>query len=242
MDTKKIIAVSAMLIMATVCLAPIASADADIADSVRTSGGDLYEGTFEKTGGFVPKYTGMMMFIDGSDNHKNMLKYLKDPLSTDVKTDDYDTIDNNSWSGTVHVFYANTFGVNETTVTIGGMNVTLKKIMSSYGTISFFAKAGETAKISMTSVTNLGEDAEPYLGYMYSPEPIGDGLEKYYKTSTNETVSFGVNSIYVDSTYSISGVGEPNGSSTTYFVFCAIVTIAVFAVMVLASLKPKWSK
>lgn len=242
MDMKRIIAVSTMLIMVAICLVPIASTDADATESTRTSSYDLYEGAFEKTGGYVPKWIGMMMFIDGSDNHRNMLKYVDDPLSTDVTTDDYDTIQDPDWTGTVHVFYPTTYYQNEYPVTIGGMDITLKKVMSSYGAIFFFAKVGDTARISITAVTNLGEDAKPYLGYLYSPEYITGELEKHYKTSVYETVNFETLCLYVDSEYSISGVGEPNGSPTAYFVFCAIVTAAVFAVMVIASLKPRWSK
>lgn len=48
--------------------------------------------------------------------------------------------------------------------------------------------------------------------------------------------------LYADSTYEISGISEPNGSATAYFVFCAIVTVLVLAILAYAALKPKWSK
>ena len=48
--------------------------------------------------------------------------------------------------------------------------------------------------------------------------------------------------VYVEINYDVEGVSTPNGSATVYIAICAAITIIVFAVLVLASIKPKWSK
>ena len=48
--------------------------------------------------------------------------------------------------------------------------------------------------------------------------------------------------VYVDINYDVEGISTPNGSATVYITICAAITIIVFAILVLASIKPKWSK
>ena len=57
------------------------------------------------------------------------------------------------------------------------------------------------------------------------------GGEEYYLESYCFTVS-----------YQASGYSEPNGSATAFIAICAIVTVLGLGLLILSSMKPKWSK
>ena len=47
---------------------------------------------------------------------------------------------------------------------------------------------------------------------------------------------------YFDVNYDAEGMSSPNGSATLYVVICAVITVLVLAILILASIRPKWSK
>lgn len=48
--------------------------------------------------------------------------------------------------------------------------------------------------------------------------------------------------VYFDVNYDAEGMSSPNGSATLYVVICAVITVLVLAILILASIRPKWSK
>lgn len=250
MISNKTVASIAVAIMMCVCIAPAMMEESDGATVIRSAGMDVYDGTFEKRSGeFLSSYYNTFYFIEGSDNHKAMIAYIADPtnMNNKVTQDDSQTaLWNAEWEGTVHV-YTWKYGLREGVNSVARSDYTevtadLKKTMDSYGKISFFVKAGDTVKISMTATNNSGEDAKPYFSDSDYAKVSLSTYEKQFKTSFNIVVHFDDGGLYSDVSYEVSGISQPNGSATAYFVFCAIVTVLVLAILAYAALKPKWSK
>ncbi len=251
MISNRIVASIAVAIMMSVCIAPANAADSDGSTTIRCTDGDLYEGTFEKNAGYYLYYYGgqTMYFIEGSENHEKMKQYVADPTNpkSKVEQDDMSTLRVNTWHGTVHVYtwkYGAHDGSNDVASTSDEkrISVDLKKVMDSFGKLSFFIKAGDTIKIDITATNSEGNDAKPYYIDPEYNRVFLTSYEKEFKTSYNMVIQFYEGGLYQDVTYSVSGISQPNGSATAYFVFCAIVTVLVLAILAYAALKPKWSK
>ncbi len=248
MRTEKIVASIAVAVMICICIAPVMAEGSDGATSMRSANKDVYEGTFEKKSGYMSNYYNTLYFIDGSDNHKAMKAYVADPTNQNnkVMADDFEILRNSQWSGTVHV-YSWTSSVGEGKSTVGKIDeanlvVDMKKAVDAYGKISFFVKAGDTVKINMTATNNRGEDAKPYFSDPEYQNVSVSSYERQYKVSYNIVIHFDNDGLYSDVSYNVSGISEPNGSATAYFIFCAIVTFLVLAILAYSALKPKWSK
>lgn len=250
MISNKTVASIAVAIMMCVCIAPAMMEGSDGATVIRSADKNVYEGMYEKKSGTaLYSYYGTLYFIEGSDNHKAMEAYIADPTNQDNKVpqDDRQAIQwDRQWEGTVHV-YSWKYGIGEGKNAVGRTDDTdividMKKAVDAYGKISFFVKAGDTVKISMTATNNSGEDAKPYFTDSDYTKVSLSAYEKQFKTSFNIVIYFDNDGLYSDVSYDVSGISQPNGSATAYFVFCAIVTVLVLAILAYAALKPKWSK
>ena len=250
MISNKIVASVAVAIMMSVCIAPMMAEGSDGATAIRSAETAVYEGTFEKISGtYVNAFYNSFYFLEGSDNHKAMMAYIADPTNRDnkvVQDDSQETLRNIGWGGTVHVYtwrqYLMEGVIPVATTGETNINADLKKTMDSYGRISFFVKAGDTVKISMTATNNYGEDAEPYFFDTDYVKVDPSAYEGQFKASFNIVIHFDNGGLYSEVSYDVSGISQPGGSATTYFIFCAIVTVLVLAILAYAALKPKWSK
>ncbi len=250
MRTDKIVASIAVAVMISVCIAPVLAEGSDGANVTRAADKNVYEGTFEKKSGTaLYSYYGTLYFIEGSDNHKAMEAYVADPTNQDNKVpqDDLQQIQwDGQWGGTVHV-YSWKSDVREGKSAVGRADDTeividMKKAVDAYGKISFFVKAGDTVKISMTATNNSGEDAKPYFTDPSYQHVSVSSYENRFKASYNIVICFDNDGLYSDVSYEVSGISQPNGSATAYFIFCAVVTVLVLAILAYSALKPKWSK
>ena len=241
MRTNSFAAIIAVAIMMAVCVVPAMCDDYDGATTQRTSNYDIYEGKFWKEPNTYLGYIYNYYFKEDSDNHKAMKAYIADPLNNNVTSDDNDST-MGSYSGWVYVYVTRNYeGTNNVRVAYD-YYCDLHKVLDAYGKLTFFVKAGQTVKMSIESISDEGEDAKPYIYPTTGQEYLSTNFEKHFTASFNMLVYFDNAKLYADSTYEISGISEPNGSATAYFVFCAIVTVLVLAILAYAALKPKWSK
>ncbi len=119
----------------------------------------------------------------------------------------------------------------------------------------FLVKAGDSFTFCVTkAVDNNGHEI---CCYVDDPEDLHyydfeakKWVSNTYRGSVKTTQEFTFNTesyekdpvIYVDVTYEENGFSQPEGSSLLYAALFASITILIFAVLVYASLKPKWSK
>lgn len=241
MNTNRFAAVIAVAVMMAVCVAPAMCDNSDGATKQRTSNYDIYEGRFWKESGTSLGYVNNYYFKEDSDNHKAMKAYIADPLNNNMTGDDNDYT-MSSYSGWICVYVTRQYGDTSNARVSYDYYCDLHKVLDAYGKLTFFVKAGQTVKMSIESVTEAGEDAKPYIYPTTGKEYLSTDYEKHFTASFNMLVYFDNCKLYVDSTYEISGISQPNGSATAYFIFCAIVTVLVLAILAYAALKPKWSK
>ncbi len=242
MRTNSLAAVIAVAIMMAVCVVPAMCDDSDGATTQRTSNYDVYEGKFWKeSGSYISSYYYNYYFKEDSDNHKAMKAYIADPLNNNVTADDDDST-MRSYSGWVYVYATRNYDGTKDVQVAGNYSCDLHKVLDAYGKLTFFVKAGQTVKMSIKSISDEGKDAKPYIYPTTGQEYLSPTFEKHFTASFNMLVYFENARLYADSTYEISGISEPNGSATVYFIFCAIVTVLVLAILAYAALKPKWSK
>lgn len=250
MEGKKIVAAVAVMAMLALMFVPITAdpADADTG-SARMSRAYVYHAQLEIEGQFSGFYGSNLYFIEGSDNDRAMDAYLTDH-SVSVTEDDRDTIpleSATSDSMTINV-YALEYGYTDDPIYINGYTSQTELVLEPYGELTFFAKAGDTFRFS-TQVcrSNFGEDANlSYYNQMTGEYQYSDrngGIEVHCAGSTAFVFEApSAYDLYYDVTYTVTGASTPNGSATLYFAVCAVITVLVLAILVLAGLKPKWSK
>lgn len=252
MDNRKIAAV-AVLAMVAMIFVPVASdpADADTG-STRMSSAYVYYAQYEldsPLSGFDGSY---LYFIDGSENDRAMDAYLADPNhSVSVTEDDRDRIATESWNGssmTLNVYSMEYRNDNNNQIYINGYTMSSEMVLEPYGEMTFFVKAGDTFRFSTQMCrSNMGQDDSFYYydpvdrDYQYSDR---DGGIVVYCDSSMAFIYDAPSSsyLYYDVAYTVSGASVPNGSATLYFAMCVVITVLVLAILVLAGLKPKWSK
>ena len=237
----------AAAIMLAICFVPVASDDSDATENHRLSTMYLYEGVLEKDSDtFI--YSSYLCFIEDSPGHKNMKRYLADPTDVSISIDD--SADRNEimtpgWTGTVYVYrtyeyyYGSTYGDYVTKSDY----IVLKQVLEPYGSLVFFVKAGDTISLTVTAVDNKGSKVVPYIYTTSGIDYIDPSVEYECLKPTEVVVKFQTTtSVYIDTSYDVSGNSMPNGSAAAYVTICAAITIMVLAVMIVASFKPGWSK
>lgn len=252
MDNRRIAAVVVLAVLALTLVPMTAdSADADTG-STRMSSAYVYYAQVEidaQLSGFNGSY---LYFIDGSENDRTMDAYLADPdHSVSVTEDDRERIVTESWNATSMTLNIYTMEYNrydDNPIYINGYREDTELVLEPYGELEFFVKAGDTFSFS-TQVcrSNTGQDDYFYYydsmtgEYQYSNRD--GGIEIHCASSMS--FIFGApssNELYYDVTYTATGASIPNGSATLYFAVCVVITVLVLAILVLAGLKPKWSK
>ena len=246
MNLRTTLTVAAVALMISCCI-PIVTDGSDAAEKQRTSNLYIYEGTFEKTTD-APIYPSFLCFIDDSPDHEMMKRYLADPTNASVSIDDSadrEKIMTSGWTGTVHVYrwYSYNYGDSYEDDVSNDGHIVLTKVLDPYGSLVFFVKAGDTIRISMTATDYKGAKVIPFIYTTVGISYINPDLEYECLKPTEVVIKFQADSpLYIDVTYDVRGNSMPNGSATAYVSICAAITIMVLAIMIFASLKPRWSK
>lgn len=239
-------AIAALMV---ICAVPLASeeSDADTTTTLKLSEQYIYYGTFiMPEGEFNWTIGGQFMFVDGSEEHSQMLAYLEDPLHNDAPSRDNsaeishgmhagELIHAYSWQSSDNYPYINTYDGRM----IGDI------VLEPYGeNLDITVRPGDTFTITLLSTTShrdlyintVGNQTEVSLGDTFSVDvnsltTFNVGLGQY---SSN-------NDLYVIYTFSYDGGSEPNGSATVFAAICFMIAALVIALLVVASMRPKWS-
>lgn len=253
MNEKRIITVVATLLMLSICIAPMVIEDSDAANTERISENYLYHAQFVKRdlGDWYEEWymDNYLYYIDGSEKNQQMERYISDPQRYSISsTDDRERI-NNSPAGTIVNVYACDSYYSEGyrwSISYNDQTQIAEKVLDPYGGISFFVTAGDTLEITINSITVSNGDRTPraYVMIDYQYNYINPGFTHHYTTSTEVDVGFesAYQAVYFDVNYDAEGMSSPNGSATLYVVICAVITVLVLAILILASIRPKWSK
>ncbi len=242
MDRRSIMAVAAVALMAAVCLVPAMAEESDGANQTsRFSSVYIMHGTVTMSNGNVTYATdgSILYFIEGSENHMTMEAYLTDQ-SVDVTKDDSDSLRNLPSGTVVHIYLLRSYEL----ISIYTLNtlVALTTVLDPYP-LTFFVKAGDTFSITVDScVDNKGQNVTPYIYADYMNNYLSNGYTREYTVSTEVEVSLSGYILYADISYDVSGASYPNGSAAAYVAVCAAITVIVLGLLVMASIKPKWSK
>ena len=190
-----------------------------------------------------------LYYIDGSEKDKQMDLYISDPQRYSISSSDDRELITSSPAGTlVNVYMCSNYYSEDYTQTISynEQEKNATKILDPYGGVSFFVRAGDTLEITVNSLTlsNGTNTPRAYISVDYDQVYLNPSFSHRYTTSTEVNMDFDYiySAVYVDINYDVEGISTPNGSATVYIAICAAITIIVFAILVLASIKPKWSK
>lgn len=248
---RKAIAAAAVFAMLVICAAPLAAGDADAAETREGRVSDMYIWGGSTT---IPEnpsyYNSVLFFVEGSENHAKMLAYLEDPTSVSITEDDKSILYQNVGK-TAYVYEALWYSTSSNWVSVFGSTVYLELILEPYNNTNFIATSGSTVTLEITSITTQsGEDTEidlVNLGSQYTVDTIDVGSEYSFKVSSTGTYAFEYNGydnrdLYIDLTYTVEGDSVPSGSATVFAAICFIIAAITVALVVLASMKPKWSK
>lgn len=251
MNGNKTLAALAVVAMLAICAAPLAYEEADAADTRenRVSVAYLWVGIAT-----IPSdpwyYSNYLYFIDGSENHAKMLAYIEDPTSVSITEDDKEILHLNVGK-TAYVYRTMWYNYTDSSMNIFGVETSLRKVMDPYNNTSFIATSGTEVTIGLKSIsTQSGEDTAIYvakLGLSSTLSTITVGST--YSFQANSTGSYGLSyngyengDLYIDMTYTVEGDSEPAGSASAFVAVCFVITAISVGLVVLASLKPKWSK
>ncbi len=243
MDRRMTFLILAILVFAPVA-ATLASDCSDGATEVRTSNQYVLYAQFTTNEdlGSWSFHSNCLYFIDGSANDAKMESYLKDS-SVNITADDRDAIVARGTGTVVNVYDLSNYYYSDQTIYFNDSQKKAKLVLEPYNELSFFVKAGDTINLSINSaVDNMGDKVSAYYYLNYSTVYIDGPVEMSFKTSSIFKVELNLNGLYADVSYSVFGNSEPSGSATTYVVICSAITVLMLLVLVLASLKPRWSK
>lgn len=253
MNKMRATTIAAAIAILSVCLAPMIVEESDAATTTRISENYLYHAQFiKKDNGewyedwYIDDY---LYYIEGSEEDQQMDRYISDPLKYNIpSTDNREELNTRPAGTSVNVYAYNNYYYDGYTMTISynNQNQSAEKIMDPYGGISFFVTAGDTLEIRINSITPSNGDTIPraYVVVDYYYNYIDPEFSHHYAISTEVDVGFEntYRTLYFDVSYDAGGMSSPNGSATLYVVICAVITILVLAILVFASIKPKWSK
>ena len=190
-------------------------------------------------------------FNAGSENEKKMLEYIEtheNPVLRD---------DRNNLKGEVHIYVLDYYKTSYIGIFTKDFSerITLeaKCVLDAYNN-SFFVKAGDRFSFHAISAIDMyGRDANAYIDDIdyRSVDVVTDTYVEDVKKSKEIPVILysngGGEEYYLESycftvSYQASGYSEPNGSATVFIAICAIVTVLGLGLLILSSMKPKWSK
>lgn len=186
-----------------------------------------------------------LFFNDGSENHKTMLKYLEDS-ETLVMKDDRENL-----SGKVHVYLITEYRTTLVYVFVkSGGNVSFEgEVVKEPFNNAFFVKAGDTFTIKAYSIKNMyGEPCTASINGTDITESYTEvaNITKEIEISFDDkNPTWGMHdyrSIFYVVDYEATGYSEPNGSATSFIAICAVMAVIGLGLLVVASIKPKWSK
>ncbi len=235
-------------VMVIACLLPVMSQDSD-AESYNSRMSDMYVHRCEPIDrDTVSNYqiyfnSSMLYFIEGSANEARMTAYLDDPVGTSgPSADDQEMIENNAGDYRIIVYALNSYSMSSTYVF--GREVKCTQVLEPYGKMGFFVKAGDTIRIELVSaVDNMGNKVNPRINYDYESYSLAD-RPFVLESPRSQEISLYLNSypLYADISLEVTGNSVSNGSAGLFIGLCALVTVIVFGILILASIKPKWSK
>lgn len=252
--TTTIIAIAVLLALCVAPMIPAEESDADSdSGSFRMNDYYLYRATIQlDPGDYVGSYISTYwIYKDGSLNDAAMEAYLRDPTnqSISVPGDDQEEIRGEVEEAiTINAYMSTNSGnLYNDMFYYGGHTARWQLVQEPYNSadLTYFVLAGDTFRINMSIVDNEGRTYSYRVAYEYDSQSVnGESFSRTMDASTTVTVSYGGsgNGLYYDVTYSASGFTEPNGSPIVYVAICAVITIAILAVLIYAGMKPKWSK
>ena len=244
MDRKMMAIIAVLALSMTTIAIPMDDSDAETQTTYMSEYYIVHATTAWKTE-YESSYSNVLYFNEGSENHKTMLKYIEDG-KTPVLKDDRDNL-----SGNVHLYMMATWNL-DTVIYIyvkNAENVMLfgETVKEPYNN-SFFVKAGDTFRFHAYSVKDMfGNSGEAHIGDTNVSE---DTYVETAKTSKEISIQFynswspsvKYHSLFFIVNYEVSGQSEPNGSATVFFALCAVVAVIGLGLLVVAAMKPKWSK
>lgn len=251
------LAVTIVMIMLAVCIAPLIADGSDGVSETRISQNYVIYAQFEKQSAPDEWYqewydSNTLYFIDGSEADLLMKRYIDDPFSVRISGDQRESVDNAPAGTKINVYYLTSYYneyYSDYTIYYNNQEAKGNKVLDPYNEMMFFVKAGDTLRITINSITPVypteTQTSSP-IAYIYTDRQytINPTLTLEFKTSSEISVQFDntYNTLYVDVDYTVSGVSTPNGSATVYIAICAVITVLVLALLVFAGIKPKWSK
>lgn len=244
MDRRIITIIAVLSIGLTAFTIPLEDSDAE-PTTTTMSNKYIFHTTIEWKDGYTPYNTGITFYFnEGSANHKAMEQYLEDRKT--VITQD----DKSNLSGTVHIYRTSTWN-SDSIITVGvpdDDNIMLfgDEVMRPYNN-TFFVKVGDTVTIRAYSATNsFGESCSAYVGNV---NILSETYSETAKVSKEVSITFDNISVYnkvptlfYNVTYEITGDSQPNGSANVFIVICTLVAVIGLGLLVVAAMKPKWSK
>ena len=247
---RRILTIVAVAVLAAVVLAPAAACDTDAdsaADSQRFSKEHLlhFQAEVEAGDNFYIQ-SSLYVFRDGSVDDMRMDRYIADPDSVDIVQGEFSGYFYASESMVLNVYY--TSSSEEELTNFNGEQYTATSVLAPYGEdrVSFFVLGGDTFRIDIDCLSNRGDSGSLYLERNGYTTHIESGYFEYDVTSPTNFVyhsdTWHNSCLYWEIQYIASGFSSPSGSPTMYFVICAVVTVAVLAILAYAGLKPRWSK
>lgn len=242
---RRIIAIIAVLAIGLTAFAiPLEDSDAE-PQSVIMSDKYIYHTKIEWKNTYYSYYTSVLYFNDGSENYKTMLQYLEDG-KTPVLKDDRENL-----GGTVHLYKISKW-LNDSILYInvtGGESLMLftEEVKKPFNN-TFFVKVGDTISVSASKVTDMyGHEGYAEIGTL---NICKDTYTETAKISKEISISLETPGYYEQAfdplfyyvTYDITGDSQPNGSANVFIVICTLVAVIGLGLLVVAAIKPKWSK
>lgn len=245
-------ALIAVAIMGMVCFAPLIAEDssAETVDT-RISSMYVYEAKTTIRADEIPMERDYLTYymIEGGSNWKAMTEYLKNPQnSPGVKGDDFGVLKDNIGK-IVHLYGMRNHGDDEY-LWFGNYSLPCTKVLDPYNIPAIDAKTNDIVTFMIISATsNEGQKSKHFDLYRHGTdsdyEYLGVGNVAKYVWSEGDSYSIGTGwsneQLYWDLEYDVE-VDSPNGSATTFAAVCIIISALTIITMVVAVMKPKWSK
>lgn len=242
MDRRLLAVMAVMILGLTLSTIPMNGADAEPKTEIMS---EYYiaHGTLEWKPEYLSGHSNILYFNDGSENHKAMLKYLEDEKNP--VTDD----DRRDLSGKVHVYMMSERPDTRLYIVIeGGNNIIFSgNIVKEPFNNTFFVKAGDTFSITVHSVKDVyGNDCslsvnDTDVDGTYS-EKVSRSTELSLSFDYNKTVRYEFHPLCYIVDYEATGYSNPSDSATSFIAICAVMAVIGLGLLVVASIKPKWSK
>ena len=243
---RRIFAAVAVLVMGIVCLAPVVSDDSSAeSGTCRISESYMVKAEFTIDSIQSSRDYHTLYMVDGSDNHKAIEAYLKDPqnASFDMK-DDFDDLKNHPletlWvyeygdSKTSYLSYGSQWA--EATLVLKPFNLEKRIVGDAHDVIKMKIKSlvGNDGTKFDDFYFYKNDDRSWYMtGTTFSFEVEAD--TEYRATTRNG------NALYYTVEYDLD-ISKPNGSPNAFAAICIAISALTIALLVAAALKPKWSK